>query len=158
LFNSKPAIEVLGSLVGETKSAKDWVKATVSAKGLSWSQTLHDGGASVSGSSTASAAEAASRAIAGASEAAKTATKIQGGDFELALYQKTVGAGHQSNNPWLHELPDPISRAAWDNYITVSAKDALALGIVNETQSDGALNGSLVTLKAVPTPWKMFRR
>ena len=148
LFNSKPAIEVLGSLVGETKSAKDWVKATVSAKGLSWSQTLHDGGASVSGSSTASAAEAASRAIAGASEAAKMATKIQGGDFELALYQKTVGAGHQSNNPWLHELPDPISRAAWDNYITVSAKDALALGIVNETQSDGALNGSLVTLKA----------
>ncbi len=148
LFNSKPAIEVLGSLVGETKSAKDWVKATVAAKGLSWSQTLHDGGATVSASSSASASEAATRAMAGASEAAKTATKMQGGDFELALYQKTVGAGNQSNNPWLHELPDPISRAAWDNYITVSAKDALALGIVNETQSDGALNGSLVTLKA----------
>ena len=146
LFNSKPAIEVLGSLIGEAQSSKDWVKSTVSAKGLSWSQTLHDGGASMEVKSSISASEVASRAMSGASEAASTAASAKSGDFEIALYQKTVGSGNQSNNPWLHELPDPISRAAWDNYLTISAKDALALGIVNETQSNGALNGSLVTL------------
>ena len=146
LFNSKPAIEVLASLVGDAQSSKDWVKSTVALNGLSWSQTLHDGGAKLDSNSSISASEVASRAMVGASEAASTAASTKSGDFEIALYQKTAGAGNQSNNPWLHELPDPISRAAWDNYLTVSAKDALALGILNETQSNGALNGSLVTL------------
>ena len=148
LFNSKSALEVLGGLTGEKQSAKDWVKATVAGYGLSWSQTLHDGGASINNGAAISSADTASKAQSGASAAAEQASSFKGGDFEVALYQKTVGAGFQSNNPWLHELPDPISRAAWDNYLTISAKDALALGIVNETQSNGALNGSLVTVKA----------
>ena len=151
LFNSKPAIEVLGSLTGEAKSSKDWVKETVVGFGLSWTQTLHDGGAQVTMPKTVDNAslteEVRNRALAGAIAAAEKAKKGASGSYELALYQKTVGAGYQANNPWLHELPDPISRAAWDNYLTISAKDAMDLGIVNETQSDGALNGSLVTLK-----------
>ncbi|MEJ6499376.1 MAG: TAT-variant-translocated molybdopterin oxidoreductase [Cryomorphaceae bacterium] len=148
LFNSKSALEVLGALTGNTQSAKDWIKGTVAGFGLSWSQTLHDGGASLSNNVSISLSETSAKALAGAGEAASVASEVVEGDFELALYQKTVGAGSQSNNPWLHELPDPITRAAWDNYITISAKDALAIGIVNETQSNGALNGSLVTLKA----------
>lgn len=40
--------------------------------------------------------------------------------FELALYQKIgIGDGTQANNPWLQEMPDPITRATWDNYVTV---------------------------------------
>ena len=31
-----------------------------------------------------------------------------------------MGTGLQSNNPWLQELPDPISKTTWDNYLTVS--------------------------------------
>jgi molybdopterin-containing oxidoreductase family iron-sulfur binding subunit len=31
-----------------------------------------------------------------------------------------VGAGKQANNPWLLELPDPITRVSWDNYAIVS--------------------------------------
>ena len=26
----------------------------------------------------------------------------------------SMGDGQQSNNPWLQELPDPLSRACWD--------------------------------------------
>ena len=33
-----------------------------------------------------------------------------------------MGDGTQSNNPWLQELPDPLSRASWDNYLTMSAQ------------------------------------
>ena len=30
---------------------------------------------------------------------------------EVILYQKTaIGIGNNANNPWLHELPDPISK------------------------------------------------
>ncbi len=40
---------------------------------------------------------------------------------ELVVYQKvSLGDGKQANNPWLQELPDPITKATWDNYIMVS--------------------------------------
>ena len=31
-------------------------------------------------------------------------------DFELTLYTNSIGDGTQANNPWLMELPDPITR------------------------------------------------
>ncbi|OWP64437.1 molybdopterin oxidoreductase [Hymenobacter amundsenii] len=44
----------------------------------------------------------------------------KGGGIELAIYEKIgVGNGTNANNPWLQELPDPISKATWGNYVTV---------------------------------------
>jgi len=41
--------------------------------------------------------------------------------IDLVLYEKVgLGNGKQANNPWLHELPDPISKAVWDNYVAIS--------------------------------------
>ena len=61
----------------------------------------------------------------------------------LVLYPKTgMGDGQQANNPWLQEFPDPISRVSWDNYLTVSAKDAKKIGLKNVNVANGALNGS----------------
>jgi len=40
-----------------------------------------------------------------------------------------LSAGYHSNNPWLQELPDPISRATWDNYASVSPRLSEELGI-----------------------------
>jgi MoCo/4Fe-4S cofactor protein with predicted Tat translocation signal len=52
------------------------------------------------------------------------------GKDELALYQKvSIGAGQGAINPWLQELPDPISKAAWGNYALISTKKADELGI-----------------------------
>jgi molybdopterin-containing oxidoreductase family iron-sulfur binding subunit len=63
--------------------------------------------------------------------------------LELVLYTKTgMGDGQQSNNPWLQEFPDPITRVSWDNYITVSASDAAEAGLKNVNVANGALNGS----------------
>jgi MoCo/4Fe-4S cofactor protein with predicted Tat translocation signal len=53
----------------------------------------------------------------------------KGGEIELKLYEKVgVGTGSQSNNPWLQELPDPVSKATWDNYLAVPLKLAGAKG------------------------------
>ncbi|WP_205508224.1 TAT-variant-translocated molybdopterin oxidoreductase [Longitalea arenae] len=42
-------------------------------------------------------------------------------EYEVVIYQKVgVGDGKQANNPWLLELPDPITRVSWDNYAIVS--------------------------------------
>jgi molybdopterin-containing oxidoreductase family iron-sulfur binding subunit len=47
----------------------------------------------------------------------------KGSDLELVLYmQVSMGTGSQANNPWLLELPDPITRGTWDNYAMVSPK------------------------------------
>ena len=46
------------------------------------------------------------------------------------MYEKVgIGTGSQANNPWLQELPDPITKAVWDNYITVSQKFAKENGL-----------------------------
>ncbi len=46
-----------------------------------------------------------------------------GEGIDLVFYQKiAIGSGRQANNPWLQETPDPVSKACWDNYITVSQK------------------------------------
>ena len=40
-----------------------------------------------------------------------------------------VGTGKHANNPWLQELPDPVTKACWDNYVSVSPKLANELGL-----------------------------
>jgi MoCo/4Fe-4S cofactor protein with predicted Tat translocation signal len=48
--------------------------------------------------------------------------------FELQLYQKiAIGAGQGAANPWLQEMPDPVTRATWDNYLVISPKMAETL-------------------------------
>ncbi len=61
---------------------------------------------------------------------AKINSNKKGGKAELVLYQKVaIGEGKQANNPWLHEMPDPITKATWDNYAMISISMAKELGI-----------------------------
>jgi MoCo/4Fe-4S cofactor protein with predicted Tat translocation signal len=64
----------------------------------------------------------------------------KGGALELVLYQKiSMGVGLQANNPWLLELPDPITKATWDNYVIVSpkfAKDTWGIDLSDRRQAD----------------------
>ncbi|MFQ5633394.1 MAG: 4Fe-4S dicluster domain-containing protein, partial [bacterium] len=50
--------------------------------------------------------------------------------YDLVLYQK-IGMldGRHAHNPWLHELPDPVTKATWDNYICVAPALAKKLNI-----------------------------
>ncbi|WP_185869092.1 4Fe-4S dicluster domain-containing protein [Blattabacterium cuenoti] len=68
-------------------------------------------------------------------------------NFELRLYTKiSMGDGYQYNNPWLQELPDPITRTTWDNYLTISYSDADKMQLKNWNEGDGSLNGNCVNL------------
>jgi MoCo/4Fe-4S cofactor protein with predicted Tat translocation signal len=61
--------------------------------------------------------------------AAVTANKAVVGK-EIEVYQK-IGIGHGgtwSNNPWLQEMPDPVTKCTWDNYVMISPAHAKALG------------------------------
>ena len=71
----------------------------------------------------------------GAAVAALTAKNPSSGD-EVVLYQNVAMlTGKQAGNPWLMELPDPITRATWDNYALISTAKAKALDI-NYTGTD----------------------
>ncbi|MHA4878896.1 hypothetical protein, partial [Enterococcus faecium] len=64
----------------------------------------------------------------------------KGGAVELVLYEKVgIGAGQGASNPWLQELPDPVTRATWDNYVIVSpalAKTWLGIDLSKSGQAD----------------------
>lgn len=47
-------------------------------------------------------------------------------EYEVVVFETaSLGTGGAwSNNPWLQELPDPISKVAWDNYVMMSPKTA----------------------------------
>ncbi len=65
-----------------------------------------------------------------ASQSAKARKPAAGGAYELLLYAKTgMGDGRFAFNPWLQELPDPVTKATWDNYICISPGTARKLGL-----------------------------
>ncbi len=81
---------------------------------------------------------AAATAIARTYKANSTAT-------ELALYEKIgIGNGEHGNNPYLQEFPDPITRACWDNYLTVPKKMANQMELVQGDRVRLEANGKPV--------------
>ncbi|MBZ5858978.1 TAT-variant-translocated molybdopterin oxidoreductase [Flavihumibacter profundi] len=78
-------------------------------------------------------------AVVSAAVAAATSGK-KGGKVELVLYQKaSIADGRHANNPWLQEMPDPITRATWDNYVMMApamGKELFGIDLTNNTQSD----------------------
>lgn len=83
----------------------------------SWDKTLHDGyleAASSAGSAVFSC---------NVNEAVATITKSNATGTEVEFYEShNLGSGQYANNPWLMELPDPITRSVWGNYLAVSVK------------------------------------
>ena len=50
--------------------------------------------------------------------------------YVLALKESySVGDGRFSNNGWLNELPNPVSKIVWDNYASISLKTATDLNV-----------------------------
>jgi MoCo/4Fe-4S cofactor protein with predicted Tat translocation signal len=85
-------------------------------------------------------------AVASAITAAGSAKK--GGKAEIVIYQKnTIGSGKEANNPWLQELPDPITKATWDNYAMISYAMAKELGIVLDDEYEVEITKPVITLK-----------
>ena len=78
---------------------------------------------------TATVAGATFNGAALAAAVAKLSESKKAGKYELVIYQKvSIGDGKMANNPWLQEMPDPITRACWDNYAIISVKTAEELG------------------------------
>ncbi|MFH1373324.1 MAG: molybdopterin oxidoreductase, partial [bacterium] len=51
--------------------------------------------------------------------------------LEIGFYESNLGDGRYANNGWLQELPDSVSKLAWDNAALLSPATAGALNVVN---------------------------
>ncbi len=50
--------------------------------------------------------------------------------FEVQLYEGvSLRDGRHANNPWLQELPDPISKTTWGNFAAIAPAAATQLGL-----------------------------
>jgi MoCo/4Fe-4S cofactor protein with predicted Tat translocation signal len=145
LFNTKQFQDLLLSVNGFVGSYYDYIKSNFASNvsGSTWNQVLHDG-IHVGVVSSVSAGSVNYTSAASVLSQSKAVANL-----ELVLYTKTgLGDGQQANNPWLQELPDPITRVSWDNYVTVSNADAKLLGLTNEIVANGGLDGSYATITA----------
>ena len=165
LFDTSQFQDVLLRWSDNNTTYADYLKQTWegSMGSSSWVDALHDGvfegtapgGVSLAAGSVdqgATAATAASGSIDDSTAARNLSAATAGEGLELELYTSvSLGSGNMANNPWLQEMPDPITRASWDNYLMMSRIDAEALGLENEHVANGALNGSYVNLKVGDT-------
>jgi molybdopterin-containing oxidoreductase family iron-sulfur binding subunit len=138
LASTRSILESLAVWTGKPRAAYDllrdhWEKEVFPRRNQQvsfsefWDRTLHDGFASVKPlpSRVKTFDPSAVRLRPRASRPAP-------GTYGLILYSK-VGmpdAGH-AYNPWLQELPDPISKVTWDNYACLSPATAAGLGVAD---------------------------
>ncbi|KPE51704.1 TAT-variant-translocated molybdopterin oxidoreductase [Chryseobacterium indologenes] len=121
----------------------DYLKANASSilGGTSFNKALYNG------INTSSNAATLAYTGGNGAQAAAELGNFKASDLELVLYTKpSMGDGTQANNPWLQELPDPITRMSWDNYLTISPKDAEKFAIDNDLNARMQLDGSIVNL------------
>ena len=141
LFDTLQFQDVLLNWLGSTNSFYDELKSNWDISilnGSSWNQALHDG--IYLNKKSRKSLNYINKDL---SKNVKNLLSSGANDYELTLYPKTsMGDGQQANNPWLQEMPDPISRVSWDNYLTVSKYDAKDLGLRNSNDSNGALDSN----------------
>lgn len=166
LFNTRQVQESLLRWAGESTSYYDFIRSNWQSTLFGtqseiedfqqfWDQALHNGVYQIEGGQVG--VPSAIGDLGAASAAIGRTYKADNTGLELAVYAKSgIGSGTFANNPWLQEMPDPISKATWDNYITVSQKWASENGLkmVDGTTKLAKLtaNGKSVTVPVLIQP------
>ncbi|MEQ8471034.1 MAG: TAT-variant-translocated molybdopterin oxidoreductase [Marinoscillum sp.] len=156
IFDTRQAQESFLTWSGDNTTYYDFVRANWDANVFSkantieffnfdafWDQCVHDGvfESTVEASGVSATVDVATS---GAAIAKKYAADNSG--LELVIFQNnSIGDGTQANNPWLQEMPDPITKATWDNYLTISARQAkeweIKLGDMSTQKVNFTANG-----------------
>lgn len=165
LFKTRQAQESFLVWAGSSTNYYDYIQANwnatlfpVAGNGATfqefWDQALYNGVLAVE--TTAGAVSAMGDASAAAAAVAQT-YKADNAGAELVVYSKVgIGNGAFANNPWLQEMPDPITKATWDNYLTVSQKWAADNGVTmfeeNTKKASITVNGKSLIVPILVQP------
>ncbi len=145
LFGAVSEIEVLARIAGADKvSPYDIVRETFGGMGggnddSAWRKFLYNGFLENS------AAKAASVRNASAPSSVAQAVALSKDSLEVVFYRDyKVDDGRYSNNGWMQELPDPVTKLVWDNTVMMSRKTAQSLGVKNSDVVDVKVGGRSV--------------
>lgn len=98
-----------------------------------WDNALHDGVFNIASSAVMTTAFTGD-----AESAARSLVKGYSEDTEVVFYEKVaIGNGDYLDNPWLQELPDPISKTTWNHYILIPFNQDKLTFDINEEIKDG---------------------
>ncbi len=151
LFQGLTELEVLARLAGESATRPyELTRATFfdltgGTSEDAWKRFLFDG---FLADSAAKPVEASPDAAAIAKEIAAAPVPATPGRDALDLLftrDAKIDDGRFVNNVWLQELPEPITKLAWDNALLISRRTAADLGLVNTEVVKGAVNGRELT-------------
>jgi len=129
----------------------NWEKNILKGGKVAWNNALHDGvyepnAVSVSAAIPSIDVNASAGAIAKTYAALST-------ELEITVYEKVgLGTGSQANNPWLQEFPEPVSKACWDNYATISQPTATKLNLKQGDVVEVGAKGYKVSLPVLVQP------
>jgi molybdopterin-containing oxidoreductase family iron-sulfur binding subunit len=145
LYNSKSIYEVVALLAGENEATGHdivqgyWKKQHPGADfDMFWRKSLHDGW--IEGTSFAPKSVTARAAnIADATQPAQNAIEI---NFRR---DPSIYDGRFSNNGWLQELPNPMTKMTWDNPVLVGPAMAKRMQLQSEDMITLELNGQKIT-------------
>ncbi len=134
LGDTKTTAEIIARLAGETFTNKDerpdyqLLKSNFgSVASGAFDAAIHDGIAKANGNHKLSNMELDMTSI------ANYLQEPGGGGDEVKFYETVnIGAGDYASNPWLQEMPDPLYRTVWDNFVTVPLAWDGARTIANE--------------------------
>lgn len=155
LFDARPAEESLLRWMGRSENALDWLRTAWASEIFPrqdrftrfdelWNHALERGvfeletapSSAVHGA-TALADQRADSDLNAAVEALQhraheAARERERGALEMRLVE-TVGlrGGRWANNPWLQELPDPVTKLTWGNALSVSPAFAASAGLAD---------------------------
>ncbi|MFN8284694.1 MAG: TAT-variant-translocated molybdopterin oxidoreductase [Chitinophagales bacterium] len=125
LFNTRQSASTLLTWSGDSTPIGHFVQNEVTAlTGANYETAVQAGffGNAIEGSGASANAATAIAAV-------KTPVVASKG-FEVVFYEKAgVGDGAFANNPFLQEMPDPISKVTWDNYVCIPYSFAKEKGI-----------------------------
>jgi len=73
--------------------------------------------------------------------------------WELVLYPTVAMLdGRHAENPWLQELPDPITKVTWDNVACLAEASAVQLGVADGDLVEIAVDGQVLSLPVCIVP------
>ena len=155
LFATRQAQESLLHWAGNNTTYYKYLRANwrgITPNDAAWDKAVHDGVAL--GSALPATQGMVMAALSPAAAIAQISGAAKPNGIELALYEKVglSAAGTEANNPFLQELPDPISKATWGNYLAVPRKMAIENKWVQGDVIKVSANGYSVELPVLIQP------
>jgi molybdopterin-containing oxidoreductase family iron-sulfur binding subunit len=165
LNRTRAFMESLAAWTGKPATAYDllrshWETAILPRAGSTdafaafWDKAVERG--VVDGAATSTPGETSAPRTFSAFNASASPVSFEPGDANglTVVVHPNVGLmdGRHAHNPWLQELPDPITKVTWDNYAALSPATAQRLGIAYGDVVRVVSSGAALELPAIVQP------